>query len=103
MATKFFDGPLTIQDLADVLVTRFNRANLVARKSMGIGKAVVQIGSSNYSRSGGDTALGVTLLQNENGVSVTIGEHPLVWNRSEPGIYGLGCSKKSAEHLRSSR
>lgn len=74
MTTKFFNGPLTIQDLADVLVTRFNRANLVARKSMGIGKAVVQIGSSNYARSGGDTALGMTLLQNDSGVSVTIGE-----------------------------
>lgn len=74
MTTKFFHGQLIIEELADILVTRFNRANLVARKSIGNGKAVVQIGSDEYSRSGGDTALGVTLIQDEDGVSVTVGK-----------------------------
>ena len=74
MTTKFFHGQLIIEELADILVTRFNRANLVARKSIGNGKAVVQIGSDEYSWSGGDTALGVTLIQDEDGVSVTVGK-----------------------------
>jgi DNA-directed RNA polymerase subunit RPC12/RpoP len=74
MTTKFFHGQLNVEDIADILVTRFNRANLMARKSVNKGKAVVQIGSDDHARSGGDTALGVTLIQNEDGVSVTVGQ-----------------------------
>lgn len=74
MTTKFFHGELDVGDIADILVTRFNRANLVARKSVNNGKAVVQIGSDDHATSGGDTALGVTLIQNEDGVSVTVGQ-----------------------------
>lgn len=74
MKTKLFHGDLNIEDLANILVTRFNRANLIARKSITSGKAVIQIGTTEYASSGGDTALGVTLMQNEDGVSVSVGQ-----------------------------
>jgi hypothetical protein len=74
MSTKFFHGKLNVEDIANILVTRFNRANLAARKSLHGDKAVVQIGSKDQANSGGDTALGVTLIQNEDGVSVTLGQ-----------------------------
>jgi len=74
MTTKFYHGNINVGDLMRALVTRFNKANLRASGVLNDGKAVVQIHSPQHSRSGGNTALGVTLIQNEDGISVTLGE-----------------------------
>jgi predicted Zn-ribbon and HTH transcriptional regulator len=74
MQTRIFHGDLKVEDLADALATRFNRGNLVAHR-MAIGdRAVVQISTRRQASSGGQTALGITLQQNEDGVTVELGK-----------------------------
>lgn len=74
MAQRIFHGDLLPNDLARALIGEFNRGNLRAQQ-LGRGKQViVQIATHNRSRSGGRTALTVTLQQVEDGVAVQIGK-----------------------------
>ena len=73
-APRIFHGSLTPEDVARALVANFNRGNLRAQQIGSGQKVVVQIGTSQMSRSGGDTALSVSILQAEDGVSVQIGQ-----------------------------
>src|SRR5512140_2271664 len=73
-APRIFHGSLTPDDIARALMAKFNRGNLHAQQLGSGNKVVVQIGTSQMSRSGGDTALSVTLLKAEDGVSVQIGQ-----------------------------
>jgi len=73
-APRIFHGSLTPDDIARALLAKFNRGNLRAQQLGSGNKVVVQIGTSQTARSGGDTALSVTILKAEDGVSVQIGQ-----------------------------
>jgi hypothetical protein len=73
MDTKIYHGDIKAKELAQALVGRFNRGNLMARITKSGKQYVVQIASRRDARSGGQTALGLTLQEIEDGVTVKLG------------------------------
>ena len=74
MDTKIYHGEVKALDLAEALVGRFNRGNMKAQAVKSGEQYVVQIASRRDARSGGQTALGLTLQQMEDGVAVRLGK-----------------------------
>jgi hypothetical protein len=74
MDTKFFHGNINAEDLAVILVHRFNRGNLVSQYTHSGKQWVVQVASRINARSGGETALGVNILQLDDGISISMGK-----------------------------
>ncbi len=74
MDTKFFHGNINAEDLAVILVHRFNRGNLVSQYTHSGKQWVVQVASRINARSGGETALGVNILQMDDGISISMGK-----------------------------
>ncbi len=71
---RIFHGSVAPNDFAKSLISEFNVGNLKAQQ-IGSGKQVlVQISTRERPRSGGKTALTVSLLQVEDGVAVQIGK-----------------------------
>ena len=86
MDTKFFHGNISAEDLAVILVHRFNRGNMLAQYTHSGKQWVVQIASRINSRSGGDTALGVNILQMEDGISINMGKQSWLGIAASIGI-----------------
>jgi hypothetical protein len=74
MQQRIFHGKITPNDLASALMGEFNRGNLRAQQYGGGQRMVVQIRSHEMARSGGATALAVTLQSVEDGVAVEVGK-----------------------------
>lgn len=74
MEQRIYHGNLTPGDLARALVGHFNRGNLRARQLSAFSDTVVQIHTHELSRSGGSTALAVTLRPVADGVAVEVGK-----------------------------
>lgn len=74
MDTKIFHGNITAKELAQALVARFTDTNMNAKQTKNGEQYIVQISTRPNARSGGKTALGLTLQQNEYGVIVKLGE-----------------------------
>jgi hypothetical protein len=74
METKIFHGKLTPAEIAQKLIASFNRGNYHAQQIGGGEQVIVQIATNRMSRSGGQTAMTVTLQQLEDGVSIQMGE-----------------------------
>lgn len=74
MQTRIFHGNIAPSDLASALVARFNRGNLTAALSRTEQHHIVQIASAATPRSGGRTALGVTIHPHEDGIVVSLGK-----------------------------
>jgi hypothetical protein len=71
---RIFHGSVTPNDFAKPLISEFNVGNLKAQQ-IGSGKQVlVQISTRERPRSGGQTALTVSLLQVDDGVAVQLGK-----------------------------
>lgn len=74
METKIFHGNLRSQEIAEKLVAAFNRNNYRAQRIGSGDQIIVQIATDRMARSGGHTALTITLEQLEDGVSVQVGQ-----------------------------
>lgn len=74
MDTKTFHGKIRASDLSAALVNRFNHGNLTANHTKSGDQYIVQVASRRDSRSGGQTSLGITIQQFEDGVTVNLGE-----------------------------
>ncbi|MFC1936745.1 zinc ribbon domain-containing protein [Chloroflexota bacterium] len=74
METKIYHGSIKAKDLAQALTVRFNRTNLMANTKRSGDQYIVQIASRRDSRSGGKTALGITIQQLEEGVAIKLGK-----------------------------
>jgi hypothetical protein len=74
MDKKFFHGSITPTLIARSLMGEFNQGNLHSQVLGDDQKMVVQIASSQWSQSGGKTAMTVSLQQVEDGVSVQVGQ-----------------------------
>jgi hypothetical protein len=73
MQQRIFHGKITPNQLGRALVGEFNQGNLCSQQIGNQQEVIVQIGTSQFSRSGGETALTVTLRQVADGVAVQIG------------------------------
>jgi hypothetical protein len=74
MEQKVYHGAISPFDFAQSLIAEFNRGNYRVQQFTQASQVVVQIATANYSRSGGQTALSITLRPIEDGVSVEVGE-----------------------------
>lgn len=73
MDQRTYHGKITPDDFARSLIAHFNRGNLRVQQIGGGQQIAVQIASRQGASSGGQTALGVTLQQVEDGVLVQTG------------------------------
>lgn len=74
MEQRIYHGNLSPNDIARSLIAKFNRGNLRAQQ-LGSGKqVVVQIATITGAASGGQTALSVSIQENEDGISIQVGE-----------------------------
>lgn len=74
METKIYHGNITAGNLAKALATRFTHGDLFARAVQSGNQHIVQISTRNQPRSGGKTAIGVTIQQHKDGVVVKVGK-----------------------------
>jgi len=74
METKIYHGDISPLDFASALIGEFNQGNLRAQQVGRNKEIVVQIGTRQMRRSGGDTAMTVTLKKVEDGVAIQIGK-----------------------------
>jgi hypothetical protein len=74
MDRRVFHGNITPSLVAQALMAEFNQGNLQTQLLGDSGNLTVQIASSQWSRSGGKTALTVNVQQVEDGVMVQVGE-----------------------------
>jgi hypothetical protein len=74
METKIYHGDIMPLDFASALIGEFNQGNLRAQQVGRNKEIVVQIGTRQMRRSGGDTAMTVTLKKVEDGVAIQIGK-----------------------------
>jgi hypothetical protein len=74
MNPRIFHGKLSPLDLAQTLQARFHRGNLSVQQIGNKERIAIQIGTHQAARSGGGTALTITLEKVSDGVSVQVGK-----------------------------
>jgi predicted nucleic acid-binding Zn ribbon protein len=74
MDRRIFHGNIAPTEIAQALEAEFNQGNTQTQVLGESGNLTVQIASSQYSRSGGRTAVSVNLQQIADGVMVQVGE-----------------------------
>ncbi len=74
METRIYHGKLLPADLARNLMAQFNRGNLMVQQIGEGDQIAVQIASRSQARSGGQTALSVTMQKVADGVAVQVGQ-----------------------------
>lgn len=74
MESRIFHGNLTPIDVARTLQAQFNRGNLRVQQVGSPDRLVTQIATHQAARSGGGTALTVTIQKVEDGVSIEVGK-----------------------------
>jgi len=77
MERKFLYGDITPNDLAHALISEYNRGNLQVQTVGNAGKIAVQITTRISARSGGQTALTISIQRVDEGVMIEIGEQAL--------------------------
>jgi hypothetical protein len=75
MESKLYHGRLQPMDIARALIAEFNRGNLMAQVLGERDELAVQITTRPGARSGGQTALTITIRKSEDGVLVQSGTH----------------------------
>lgn len=93
METKIFHGNLTPKEISEKLVATFNRSNYRAQVIGGGRQMVVQIATTRMARSGGQTAVTVTVQEVEEGVSVQVGEQSWMGIAASLGVSALSAIK----------
>jgi len=74
MEQRIFHGSITPADIAQALLAEFNQGNLRAQVLGQSDHLTVQVATSQFSRSGGQTALAVDIQKFEDGVTVQLGQ-----------------------------
>lgn len=93
MEQRIFHGQISPQDLASVLIARFNRGNLHAQQ-IGSGERIaVQIATHRIARAGGNTAMTIELQKAADGVSVLIGRQAWMGVAASLGATALAALK----------
>ena len=89
METRIYHGNITAENLAKALSTRFTQGDMSARAVRSGQQIIVQIGTRQYRKSGGQTALGVVLQQLDDGVAIKIGKQDWLGIAASLGISAL--------------
>lgn len=71
---RMYHGNITAKEIAHALMGEFNHGNFIAQAFGNEKRLVVQIATKDWLRSGGQTAISVTITKIEDGVAISIGE-----------------------------
>jgi hypothetical protein len=93
MTQKIYHGDFTSDDLASFLMIHFDRGNLEVRKEISENRVIIQIRSKSFAKSGGNTAIGVTLQDYDDGVLVSVGEQQWLGIAASLGFSALAALK----------
>jgi len=74
MDSRVFHGNITPTDVAQALIAEFNQGNLQTQLLGQGDNLTVQVASSQWSHSGGKTALAINIQKHEDGVVVQVGQ-----------------------------
>lgn len=89
MERKIFHGSLKPVDIAQALLAEFNQGNLHAQTLGQNDKMIVQMGTLPGARSGGQTALTVTIQSVEDGIMVELGQQAWLGVAASLGMSAL--------------
>ncbi len=89
MDQRVFHGNLTPEDVSRALYARFNRGNLRVQQVGQGEKLITQISSAQMARSGGQTALTVTLQKAPDGLLVQVGNQAMLGVAASLGMTAL--------------
>lgn len=89
MDQRIYHGKISPQDLANSLISNFNRGNIRVQQIGSGDQIAVQIATSETAVSGGKTALSVHLQKVEDGVSVQIGKQNWVGVATSLGLSAI--------------
>ncbi|MEW6400380.1 MAG: zinc ribbon domain-containing protein [Chloroflexota bacterium] len=89
MERRIFHGSLKPVDLAQALLAEFNRGNLHAQTLGRSDKMVVQVSTHPGARSGGDTAITVSIQSVEDGIMVELGQQAWLGVAASLGMSAL--------------
>ena len=87
--TRIFHGEISPSDIARDIIAHFNRGSYRVQQIGRDPKIAVQIATHQFSRSGGQTALTITIHQVEDGVSVQIGRQAWLGVAASLGLTAL--------------
>jgi hypothetical protein len=93
MDTRIYHGEITAKEMALALVGRFNHGNMMAQQTRSGDHHIVQIASRRDAESGGQTALGVTIHQNEDGITIKLGKQAWLGIAASLGTSLLAASR----------
>jgi RNA polymerase subunit RPABC4/transcription elongation factor Spt4 len=86
MPQRIYHGNFTNSDLSQALVSSFSRGNLRVQEFESGDTIMVQIASSQFSQSGGSTALSISLQNVADGVAVDIGKQAWIGIAASLGV-----------------
>lgn len=89
MAQRIYHGSFQNKDIAQALLAQFGRGNLQVQQFSNGDTIIVQIATSRYAVSGGNTALSVALQNVADGVAVEIGKQAWLGIAASLGVSTL--------------
>jgi DNA-directed RNA polymerase subunit RPC12/RpoP len=89
MDQKVYHGSISPYDFAQSIAAAFNRGNYQVQQLNYNNQVVIQIATTGHSRSGGQTALTITLRPIEDGVIVELGEQQWLGIAASLGMSAL--------------
>lgn len=93
MDRRIFHGNIKPADISRALVGYFHRGNLRVQHFGDQQRAVIQIATHGMVSSGGQTAISITVLSIENGVSVEVGKQNWIGVAASLGVSALAVFK----------
>jgi hypothetical protein len=87
--TRIYHGDFNPSDIARDIIAHFNRGNYRVQQIGRDPKIAVQIATKQFSRSGGQTALTITLHKVQDGVSVQVGKQAWMGVAASLGLTAL--------------
>jgi len=89
MEQKVYHGPFEPQDIAQELTAFFNRGNYQVQQ-FGQGEQIaLQVATTPYQTSGGQTALGISIQKFQDGISVSMGQQTWLGVAASLGITAI--------------
>jgi hypothetical protein len=98
--TRIYHGNIKPSDLARDLISHFNRGNYRVQQIGRDPKIAIQIATHQFSQSGGQTALTVTIHQVEDGISVQVGKQAWLGVAASLGVTALSALRNPLSLLR---
>lgn len=89
MDTRIFHGDIQPEDISRDLIAYFHRGNYQVQKIGSGGRIAVQIATSPYARSGGQTAMTIAIHKIQEGISVQLGSQALWGVAASLGLTAL--------------